>query len=266
MEGNTHFDNPDLFSDSSISSREQKLFENKDFSTGVEEINLTFGTVPTGRVETLERSQQKENVSAPDENDMIQKEDRKPFENEDFVCNICQKRCVDITDLTEHISATHSYKVFPCNFCPDIFFKKKKLKEHKKCVHPNERKQRKKDSTKEKNVKKDTIPSKLEVASENSQAKNNVSLAFGGKPNYYEADLDKDFRCERCYRGFDRKLNLVIHMKKYHGETIPSQKAIAKQKSQESGAKEGGVQQESLQTHEKNVFRLVTRILFGFAT
>ncbi len=254
MEGNTHFHNPDLFSGGSISSREQKLFESKDFSTGVGEINLTFGDVPTGRGANLERSQQKENVSSSDENDMIQKEDKKPFQNEDFVCNICQKKCIDITDLTQHL-ASHSYKVFPCDFCPDIFFKKKKLKEHRKLVHPNERKRRKKDSTKEKNVKKDTIPSRSEAVSEKSQAKNNVGLGLGGKPNYYEADLDKDFRCERCYRGFDRKLNLVIHMKKYHGETIPSQKAIAKQKSQESGAKEGGGQQESLPTPEKNVFR-----------
>ncbi len=253
MEANTHFDNPDLFNDDSISSGEQKLFESKDFSTGVEEINLTFGDVPTARGETMERSQQKENVSSSDENDLIQKEDQKPFENEDFACNICQKKCIDITDLTQHL-ASHSYKVFPCDFCPDIFFKKKKLKEHKKLVHPNERKQRKKDSTREENDKKNTIPSKLEVVSENSQTKNNVSLALGGKPNYYEADLDKDFRCERCYRGFDRKLNLVIHMKKYHGETIPSQKAIAKQKSQESVAKEGGVPQENLPTPEKNIF------------
>ncbi len=253
MEGNEQFERPDLFSDSNMSSVEQKSFESKDFLEGDEKMNVTFGDVPIGRGETLEDMKPVENPSSSDENEMIPTEDLKPFESEDFTCNICQKKCDDISDLTEHL-ASHSYKVFPCDYCPEIFFSKQKLKEHKKGVHPNERKRRKKDITKEIKVIKDKKLSKSETKPNKSHTENNtgLGLGFGETPNYYEADLDKDFRCEHCFRGFDRKLNLVIHMKKYHGETMPSQKAIAKQRAEENRG-EGAISQGAVPSSEKHL-------------
>ncbi len=152
---------------------------------------------------------------------LISYNEQKPFDGGDFMCNICNKKCDDITDLTEHL-ASHSYKVFPCDVCHDVFFSKKRLKEHKKLVHPKTKKTKAKATPKVKPDKKEIISKtdpeddKNEKATKEEGGKQNVV------PNYYEVDFHKEFRCDHCHKAFDRKCNLVIHLKKYHAYTAES--------------------------------------------
>ncbi len=139
----------------------------------------------------------------PDQ-DLIPHNDQKPFNDGNFTCNICHKKCDDITDLSEHLTS-HSYKVFPCDVCHEIFFNKKRLKDHKKLVHPKKKKTKTETVPVEKLDKKDII---LTGSEGDKTEKSSKNLESGDKQpvvrNYYEVDFHKEFRCDHCHKAFDR--------------------------------------------------------------
>ncbi len=140
----------------------------------------------------------------PPDQDLTPHNDQKPFNDGNFTCNICQKKCDDITDLSEHLTS-HSYKVFPCDVCHEIFFNKKRLKDHKKLAHPKKKKTKTETVPAEKPDKKEIILTRSE---DDKTEKASKDLESGDKQpavrNYYEVDFHKEFRCDHCHKAFDR--------------------------------------------------------------